>query len=209
MQGHAMKRFSPPFGAALLFMINGFSAARAQDRNVLTQHNDIYRSGVYSGETILRPTNVNAKRFGKIFARRVVGQIWGQPLYVRGVPVNGQLRNVVYVATSENWVYAFDADDLRPDDTIKPLKSVHLGDPAPVPASDFGTIKPSNGISSTPVIDLGSPPDPSRGTLYVVAKLNQDNNYHIFGLDLGTLTIRPNAQEQSTGVIVSGAAPGQ
>jgi hypothetical protein len=203
-----VKRFSLPFGAALLFVINGFSAASAQDYNVLTQHNDIYRSGVYSGETILHPTNVNAKSFGKIFARRVLGQIWGQPLYVRGVPVNGQLHNVVYVATSENWVYGFDADDRTPDEQTKPLKQVFFGAPVSI-SQGFPTIWPSNGISSTPAIDLGSPPDPSKGTLYVVAKLSQDNKFHIFGLDLSTLTIRPNAQGQSTGVIVGGAAPGQ
>jgi hypothetical protein len=119
------------------------------------------------------------------------------------------LHNVVYVATSENWVYAFDADDLNPDEQTKPLIQVHLGAPSPVGSSIFLTSSPSNGISSTPVIDLGNPPDPSKGTLYVVAKLNQDNNFHIFGLDLNTLTIRPNAQGQSTGVIISGAAPGQ
>ncbi len=70
-------------------------------------------------------------------------------------------------------------------------------------------MKPSNGISSTPVIDLGTPPDPSKGTLYVVAKLNQDEKFHIFALALSTLAIRPNAQGQSTGVVVSGAAAGQ
>src|SRR6266853_6473099 len=112
-----MKRFSLPFFAALLFVSNVLSIAGAQvpKYDVLTHHNDIYRSGVYSSESILRPANVNSKSFGKIFARRVLGQIWGQPLYVRGVPVKGRLRNVVYVATSENWVYGFDADDRTPD----------------------------------------------------------------------------------------------
>jgi hypothetical protein len=206
-----MKRFSLPFFAALLFVINVLSIAGAQvpKYDVLTHHNDIYRSGVYSSETILRPTNVNSKSFGKIFARRVLGQIWGQPLYVRGVPVNGRLRNVVYVATSENWVYGFDADDRTPYEGTKPLMCVFLGSPQWVGDRTFQTIYPSNGITSTPAIDIGIPPDPSKGMLYVVARLKQDDKFHIFALDLRSLAIRPNATGQKTGVIVSVTVPGQ
>jgi len=204
-----MGRFS--FIAALLLVFTMPSSARAQAPNydVLTHHNDIYRSGVYSGETILRPTNVNSKSLDKIFARRVVGQIWGQPLYVRGVPVNGKPRNVVYVATSENMVYGFDADDRTPDEGTKPLMSVSLGTPSEIGKLGFYTIFPSNGITSTPVIDLGNPPNLSTGMLYVVAKLKQDNKFHIFALKLSSLAIQPNATGQMTGVIVSGTAPGQ
>ncbi len=202
----------PPLSLIVVvsLVINGLTIARGQatSDDVLTYHNDTYRSGVYASETFLNPSDVKPKTFGKIFARRVLGQIWGQPLYVRGVPVKGQLHNVVYVATSENMVYGFDADDRTPDEQTKPLMSAKLGSPVSI-APGFPTIKPSNGISSTPVIDLGNPPDPSKGTLYVVAKLNRDNQFHIFGLDLGTLAVRPNAKGQSTGVIISGSSPGQ
>jgi hypothetical protein len=202
ISGRVIQQFSRI--TAILFVINVVSAAGAQapKYDVLTHHNDIYRSGVYSNETSLRPANVNSKSFGKIFARRVLGQIWGQPLYVRRVPVKGRLRNVVYVATSENWVYGFDADDRTPDETTKPLMSAFLGNPAMIDKDDFHTIFPSNGISGTPVIDLGNPPDPSKGTLYVVAKLASDKKFHIFALDLSSLAIRLK-------VIVSGKAPGQ
>ncbi len=187
--GELMKRFSLPLIATLLFLANGFGAARDQATNdVLTYHNDIYRTGVYAGETMLRPTNVSGRRFSKVFARRVVGQIWGQPLYVRGVPVNGRLRNVVYVATSENMVYGFDADDRTPDEQTRPLMCVFLGAPVPIRNDQiFYTIYPSNGIASTPVVDLGTPPDPGKGTLYVVAKLDRDKKFHVFALDLRTL----------------------
>src|SRR5215831_9107929 len=163
-----MKGFLLPVIALLLFTVNGFIAARGQaPKDVLTYHNDIYRTGLYAAETKLTPSTVAPRRFGKLFARRVLGQIWGQPLYVEGVPIRGRVHNVVYVATSENIVYGFDADDPSPSEETTPLMTVHLGDPARVPALDFATIKPSNGISSTPVIDLGNPPDPSKGTLYV------------------------------------------
>jgi hypothetical protein len=201
-----MKRFLWPLVAALF--IGALASASGQTPptkpNVLTHHNDMYRTGVYAGETLLTPASVNPKSFGKIFARRVLGQIWGQPLYVRGVPVKGRLRNVVYVATSENMVYGFDADDRTPDEQTPPLMVKFLGKPVPIdPGISFLTIFPSNGITSTPVID------PGQTTLYVVAKLNQDNKFHIFALDLRSLAIRPNSSGQLSGVIVSGKAPGQ
>jgi hypothetical protein len=73
-----MKRVSVPFTIIFLFLFNDITAATGQaTKDVLTYHNDIYRTGVYSGETILRPSNVKPGRFGKVFARRVLGQIWG------------------------------------------------------------------------------------------------------------------------------------
>src|SRR5262249_5451246 len=131
------------------------------------------------------------------------------PLYVRGVPVDGRLHNVVYVATSENMVYGFDADDRRPAEQTPPLMSVSLGAPVKIGQQNFYTIYPSNGISSTPVIDLGTPPDPANGTLYVVAKLNSDNKFHIFGLGLTSLAVRPDASGHTAGTIVTGTSPGQ
>jgi hypothetical protein len=197
-----MQRFV--FLIIILSAMDVFFSTRvqAQQSDVLTHHNDIYRTGVTSSETSLNPANVHSKSFGKLFARRVIGPILGQPLYVRGVPVGGRLINVVYVATSENWVYGFDADSRAPDEATPPIMSLFLG-------ADFSfhTIFPSNGISSTPVIDLGNPPNASNGTLYVVAKLNQDGKFHIFPLDLRSLAIRPNPFGQKTGVVVCATDP--
>ena len=97
-----MKRSSFSFITAILCvsLVCAAGATAQVLRDVLTYHNDFHRSGVYSGETLLRPAVISAG-FGKIYARRVWGQIWGQPLYVRDVPVKGRLRNVVYVATSQ------------------------------------------------------------------------------------------------------------
>jgi hypothetical protein len=183
--------------------------AHAQAFDVLTQHNDIHRSGVYASETALRPATVNTRSLRMAFARRVVGQIWGQPLYVRGVPVNGQPRNIVYVATSENIVYGFDADDRTFDETTRPLMSASLGAPTEIDGDFFHTIRPSNGITGTPVIDLGSPPDAAKGTLYVAAKLKQDGKFHIFALDLTSLAVRISPGGQPLNVVVAATAPGQ
>ena len=136
--------------------------------NVLTQHNDAIRSGANLKESQLNTTNVNVNDFGLRASRNAIGRIYGQPLYVSGVHMAGKVRNVVYVATMHNWVYAFDADDLTP--AAGPLWKRQV-DPNPVPSHFYGdgyqdisnnTDDPI-GILSTPVID------PAANTIYVVA----------------------------------------
>jgi len=48
---------------------------------------------------------------GKLFWNTVDGEIYAQPLYVPNLSIQGKTRNVVYVATEHNSVYAFDADE--------------------------------------------------------------------------------------------------
>src|SRR5262245_50307847 len=78
--------------------------------DVLTSRNDAARTGANVQETILTTSNVNAGRFGLRFAYRVDGNIYGQPLVVNGVRTARGIRNAVYIATTDNVVYAFDAD---------------------------------------------------------------------------------------------------
>src|ERR1700727_765930 len=62
-------------------------------------------------ETLLTPSNVNIKTFGKLFTQPVDGIIVGQPLYLPGVAIPGSgVHNVVFVATMHDSVYAFDAN---------------------------------------------------------------------------------------------------
>ena len=78
---------------------------------VLTQHNNNARTGAYTTETILTPSNVNQSNFGKLFSYPVDGRIYAQPLYVPGVAIQGKgTHNVVYIETEHDSVYAFDAD---------------------------------------------------------------------------------------------------
>src|SRR5277367_4996445 len=79
--------------------------------DVLTQHNDNLRTGVNLRETILTPANVNQAQFGMLFKRVVDDQVYTQPLVVTGVAVDGGTRDLVFVTTVNNSVYAFDAND--------------------------------------------------------------------------------------------------
>ena len=78
---------------------------------VTTWHYDNARSGANSNETILTPQNVNQQQFGKLFTQRVDGAVVGQALYLPSVTIpQAGVHNVVYVATMNDSVYAFDAD---------------------------------------------------------------------------------------------------
>ncbi len=152
---------------------------------VFTYRYDNSRSGQNPNETILTPENVNVSSFGTVFSRDVDGAVYAQPLYVRGVQIPSVgTRNVVYVATQHDSVYAFDATGERK----APFWKRTFTDPAngvtPVSHTEVGTadIAPEIGITGTPVID------PSSATLYAVAKTSERGEYvqRLHALDLAT-----------------------
>ncbi|MGE5135690.1 MAG: PQQ-binding-like beta-propeller repeat protein, partial [Gemmatimonadota bacterium] len=69
-------------------------AARA-DETTLSQ--DSLRTGWDRGESQMSPAQV--KSFAKLWARKVTGQVWAQPLVVNGT---------VIVATEKDYVYGLD-----------------------------------------------------------------------------------------------------
>ena len=157
-------------------------------QKVLTWHYDNMRSGSNLQETILTPANVSWTRFGKLFSQPVDGAIVGQALYLPGVTIpNKGSHNVVYVATMNDSVYAFDADN---DIGVNALplwkKRVLASGATPVPVSVEGgggtTGWTEIGVVSTPVIDN------STGTLYVLAKdyLNGVAANRLWGLSVSS-----------------------
>jgi hypothetical protein len=173
----------------IFFSVNFSSAIAGSGQvNVTTQHNDNFRSGQNVRETILAPANVNASSFGKLFSQAVDGQVYAQPLYLSQVTIPGLgIHNVVYVATENDSVYAFDADDIQ-GSNAGPLWKTAFADAAngvsPVPSRDEGCtdLVPKIGITGTPVIDSAS------GTLYVVANTKEKGSYvqRLHALDVAT-----------------------
>jgi len=192
----------------LAFVLTGMAVSQVE---VVTNHNDGGRTGANLGETILNTSNVNTSNFGKLFTRTVDGQIYAQPLYLSEIAIAGQgTRNVVYVATEHNTVYAFDADNAA---TSAPLWHTNLGPSVPSgdicqnmsgsPFCPYPDLAPEIGITSTPVID------PATGTLYVVAKTKTTGTYQfmLHALDVasgaekfgGPVQITASVQGNGTG----------
>ncbi len=87
------------------------AAGLSSATDVVTYHNDIYRTGQNLQETILTPSNVNSTSFGKLVTLPVDNVIDAEPLYLSAVNIPGKgTHNVVYVVTENDSVYAFDAD---------------------------------------------------------------------------------------------------
>lgn len=147
---------------ALVFAVTYWmSGAAGQD--VLTWHNDIARTGQNLSEAVLTPANVNTKTFGKLFVIAVDGKVDAEPLYVHGLPIPNQgTKNVLFVATEHDSVYAVDADSGREFWHVRLLRAGET-------TSDnrnCAQITPEIGITATPVIDRQRGP---HGVLYAVA----------------------------------------
>jgi hypothetical protein len=77
---------------------------------VLTYHNDTMRTGQNLTETKLTPGNVNVSSFGLLRILSADNPVDATPLIASRVSIAGTLHNVVYVATENDSVYAYDAD---------------------------------------------------------------------------------------------------
>jgi outer membrane protein assembly factor BamB len=163
----------------LIVLLATVTTGAAQD--VLTWHNDNARTGQNLNEKILTLQNVNPKTFGKLFVIHVDGKVDAEPLFVKGlqIPQHG-MRNVLYVATENDSLYAFNAD------TGSLFWHVRLLKPGETPSDNrgCGQVIPTIGVTSTPVIDRQRGP---HGTIYAVAmSKDQQGRYfqRLHALDL-------------------------
>ncbi|KAA9038414.1 T9SS type A sorting domain-containing protein [Ginsengibacter hankyongi] len=180
--------------------------------SVLTQHNDINRTGWNNKETILNPANVSSGNFGRIGTFNVDDEVYAQPLVVNNITVGNHTGSVLYTATVNNTVYAFDADDvtdtaylwkvsLNPSGQRAPntadLKDAQWGTPCAGNYLDFsGRI----GIVGTPVIDTVT------NTLYVAAKtIDANGNFYAY---LNALDLKTGQQKTGSPHLISAQVNG-
>ncbi|MDR5795774.1 PQQ-binding-like beta-propeller repeat protein [Caballeronia sp. LZ008] len=150
--------------------------------DVTTYHNDIRRTARQLAETRLTLASVKSSTFGKLGFYAVDGAVDAQPLFLANVPIAGGTHNVLYVATENATLYAFDAD------TGAVLWQVSTLGAGEVPSDDHGCDQttPKIGITATPVIDRSRGPN---GVIYVVG-MSKDSGgaYHqrIHAIDIAT-----------------------
>jgi hypothetical protein len=194
--------------ALILFLVSaGLTSSMGQSQvGVFTQQYTNARMGENPIEETLTPSNVNSTQFGKLFSFTVDGQIYAQPLWVRGVTIPGQgTHTVVYTATEMDSVFAFDAY------SGAQLWQVNFTDPAqgigPVPCGTDGNtqiscgIYPYYGITGTPVID------PTTDTMYLVARTYNSTTGIGYQM-LHALDIRTGVDKFGGPVEIQGSVPG-
>ncbi len=161
-----------------------FSGSFAQGQvNVLTRNYNNQRTGANLSETILTASNVNSSQFGKLFTLPVDDEVYAGILYVSGLQIAGGTHNVIYAATQNNSVYAFDADTLGPPLWFKNFNGTGQALVSSQIFPGYYDYQGNIGIVGTPVIDG------SAQTMYFVTRT----------LESGTTVQRLHAINITTG----------
>jgi len=176
---------------------------------VPTWRYDLTHAGENTNETALTPANVNVNSFGKLFGMKVDGNVYAQPLYIPGLTMSdGNVHNVLFVATENDSIYAFDADS-NGGANAKPIWQITLRDAAhgatagATPQAPKSTgeddIGPVIGITGTPVIN------PATNTMYVAGATEEGGAYFI---RLHAINILTGAEQAHSPVAVKATVTG-
>ncbi|MBK1884002.1 choice-of-anchor D domain-containing protein [Luteolibacter pohnpeiensis] len=193
-------------------------AVKSEGSDLLTYHNNLSRTGAILDEVTLNTSNVNPDTFGMRFNRPVDDEIYSQILYVSNVVIPGRgTHNVIYVATVNNTVYAYDAD--YPDESA-PLwvRNFNPANGRPVRNTDLSAggacggnyqdFSGNIGIVGTPVIDPTPFPgsdEGDQGTIYFVTRTKANGIYdqYFHAVDIRNGESRPNSP-----MLIQGAVEG-
>ncbi|MGE5285878.1 MAG: PQQ-binding-like beta-propeller repeat protein, partial [Micromonosporaceae bacterium] len=130
------------------------------DETTLSQ--DSLRTGWDQGESQMSPAQV--KSFAKLWARKVTGQVWAQPLVVNGT---------VIVATEKDYVYGLDPATGAVKWSRSVGKFYHI--------TSCNDLSPDVGVTGGPVLD------PSTGDVVVMAQIKAKIPlYSMFALNPAT-----------------------
>ncbi len=169
--------------------------------DVLTQRKNNERTGAYTEPGLNQSAFSGSLTklyaiWGKLRELPVVGRVYAQPLYLHDFPMkDGRRHNVVLVATSQNWLYAFDADNfqqlwmtqLAQNDcsSFVPENKIPVPNQVTRPNDCKDVLAPDGiGIQATPVIDRG------RETMYVSYRWNKGSDPRDARLRLVAINIR-------------------
>ncbi len=170
--------------------------------SILTQHNNTHRTGWNDREIMLNHTNVQPGKFGLAGTLAVDDQVYAQPLIVTDISIGNYTGNVLFAATVNNTVYAFNAADVTQPAPLWQLNLNPAGQRAPniFDLQDANYGKPCGGnyrdfsgnlgLIGTPVIDTASK------TLYVVTKtIDANGNFYSYlnALDIITGLHKPGS----------------
>jgi hypothetical protein len=190
---------------------------------VLTAKNDNNRDGTNPNESVLKASTLSATNHPTPrWLAPTDGEIYAQPLYIHQLLIGGVNKNVVYVATENNSVYAFDSDSTSTTGTV--LAQVNLNNASDlsagtteiaVPYTDLPTactlLVPEVGITGTPVIDVSVTPP----VMYVATKHEDVDStgaktyrYKLHGLYVDTLQEIPGSPLVIDADFASANAPG-
>ena len=160
---------------------------------VATQRYDNARDGQNLQEYALTSAVLTTSgAFGKLFSCAISdGPVYAQALYVANLAISGGTHNVVFVATQQNTVYAFDADASSCTTYWKANLDPSGSTPTPNGGSQGDSdINGPYGIFGTPVID------PATGVLYAVASTLDNGSaftYRLHALNLATGAEQPSS----------------
>jgi hypothetical protein len=180
---------------AALFLAVVFAASGLQAQvNVITWHNDNWRTGQNVNETALTTSTVTKNTFGKLCSVPFTsdggvldGQVYAQPLVVWDAANH---RNVVYVVTENDSIFAFNGTNcnlIASNTNLIPRATEAPADCRFIGGGACATVSPMVGILGTPVIDLGT------NTIYLVTESQSPPTspttwfHKIHALDLTTL----------------------
>jgi hypothetical protein len=152
---------------------------------IWTHRTNNARTGLNPQEYALTPATVASGNFGKRWSCAVDGDVYAQPLYVAGLAIAGGTHNVLFVATHNDSIYAFDADS----PSCRVLWQVSfLVNGATTSQQSCGDTGPY-GITPTPVIDTTSQ------TMYALVATTENGTFvqrlHALSLSTGADTMTP------------------
>src|ERR1700733_5369371 len=124
----AKQRFLLALSLGILLGITSAAAGQGLGNggvNVLTWHNDTYRTGENLNESVLTYNTISKNTFGQLCSQQLDGQVYSQPLVVTNVTIGGaNYPYVVYVVTENDTLYAINGTPQNVNNTCQVIASL-------------------------------------------------------------------------------------